>query len=342
MNPILLRYVGLALVASIFGVGGGYLAVNKNASPVPPSGTVVAVPAQPFPGQGIPAIPATPARPQKGKPDIKASTISYIQGEAGKNQVVNPMLVEYGGYTRNDIFGTDFSPKNNTIYWDGAVLVRDIDALEASDGTQQMYLPVPANTELGSFHTVYIKSPYGTSNTIKVQAVEHHETPWFLGIRPYSGPVGTKAEARIWESMQWSFWPDAPSKPLSAKIYLGFMIPANQIKSGAEGFVHVFVPSELERSSTDPSHYAFTMPSEVVYCPPWAWDSSMCTMAPANTMVPLKGTNNPITGSMGGDIFFVYEYKYRGVVKGLGNSGAIDTWTTPESPPWSFNFTITP
>ena len=53
MNPILLRYVGFALVASIFGVGGGYLAVNKGKQSPPSvtqSGTIPAIPAQPFPG----------------------------------------------------------------------------------------------------------------------------------------------------------------------------------------------------------------------------------------------------------------------------------------------------
>lgn len=55
MNPILLRYVGFALAAVIAGAGGGYLAVN--------TGTIPAIPAQPIPGQGIPAEPAIPATP---------------------------------------------------------------------------------------------------------------------------------------------------------------------------------------------------------------------------------------------------------------------------------------
>jgi len=66
MNPILLRYMGFLLVAVIAGAGGGYLAVNnKIVSPpsVTRSGTTPAVPAQPFPGLGIRAIPAKPATP---------------------------------------------------------------------------------------------------------------------------------------------------------------------------------------------------------------------------------------------------------------------------------------
>src|SRR3989344_3383055 len=98
MNPILLRYVGFALVAAIAGGGGGYLAEN-NGKQSPPqvvqSGTI---PAQPFPGQGFPAIPAIPAKPQKGKPESKTPTISFVQqydidADAGwlpKNQVISP------------------------------------------------------------------------------------------------------------------------------------------------------------------------------------------------------------------------------------------------------------
>jgi len=53
MKQKLLRYMGFALTAVIFGAGGGYLAVNQ-------SGTIPAIPAKPIPGQGIPAEPATP------------------------------------------------------------------------------------------------------------------------------------------------------------------------------------------------------------------------------------------------------------------------------------------
>ncbi|MEK7198192.1 MAG: hypothetical protein AAB648_01875, partial [Patescibacteria group bacterium] len=63
MNPFLLRYVGFTLAAVIAGAGGGYLAVN-NGKQSPPqivqSGTI---PAQPFPGQRVRAIPAVPAIP---------------------------------------------------------------------------------------------------------------------------------------------------------------------------------------------------------------------------------------------------------------------------------------
>lgn len=78
MNPILLRYAGFALIATIFGAGGGYLAVNKTISPpaITRSGATPATPAQPFPGQGIPAIPAIPAIPPLAKSTATCPRVS--------------------------------------------------------------------------------------------------------------------------------------------------------------------------------------------------------------------------------------------------------------------------
>lgn len=352
MNPILLRYAGFALVAAIFGVGGGYLAV-KNERPTPPSGTTVAIPAQPFPGQGIRAVPAIPAIPQNSKPDIGKTNILFIGSEAGKNQVVNPKLVTglptsgylsevlysmyTGGPIKNVIVGMNFSPQHNNVFWDGKMLVQDVPAFLNSDGNQNIYLPVPESTELGSYHTVYVKGPYGTSNEVRVQAVEHLDTPWYFGFTPASGPVGTKGTAKIFESMDFPVWLlPRPDAPLSTKIYLVVTVPASEVKSGATGFAYLVFPSELQRSSTEPTHYSFTVPKEAVYCPSWGWDASECSLAPANTMVPLK-TGYPYWVP---NTFFVFEYKYRGIVKGFGNGGDLPPFTDPAT--WYGTFTITP
>lgn len=64
MTQIFLRYIILVLIAAAAGMGGGYLAANnKIASLVSSSGTITATPAQPSPGQGVPAVPAVPAVP---------------------------------------------------------------------------------------------------------------------------------------------------------------------------------------------------------------------------------------------------------------------------------------
>lgn len=78
MNPIVLRSIGFLLAAVVAGAGGGYLAVNKKASPpqVTQSGTV---PAQPFPSQGIPAIPAIP-----GKPNAEENRITVLTPSGGE------------------------------------------------------------------------------------------------------------------------------------------------------------------------------------------------------------------------------------------------------------------
>ena len=334
MNPIFLRYAGIALIAAVFGVGGGYLAKN-DIRPTPSSGTTVAIPAQPFPGQGIRAIPAVPAQPQKGKPDIGITSISYIQGEADKNQVVDPMLTWWG--TTNKIIGSNFSDKN-TIYWDGKILVRDMPSTKNSDGTEEIYLPIPTDTILGSFHDVYVKSPpYGTSNTVQVQAVEHLDVPTYIGVNPISGPIGTKGKAMIWDGLEYGFNPSATDLPLSAKIYFGLTVPASTIKSGAEGFANVFIPTPLERSTSNPTIYSFTVPSQAIYCPSWAWDAKECTLAPANTMVP-------ITGGLARMIFFIYDFQYRGTVKGFGNSwDGLSVWPEADRDVhWFGSFTVTP
>lgn len=81
MNSIVLRYLSFVLVALLAGAGGGMLVANKRPAN-PPSGTTVAIPAQPFPGQGIhaiPAVPATPRLPKKGNGGVRL--LSPVNGE---------------------------------------------------------------------------------------------------------------------------------------------------------------------------------------------------------------------------------------------------------------------
>lgn len=141
MNPFLLRYVILALVASIAGAGGGYVAVkNSDLLKLPPSGTTIAIPAQPFPGEKSPAIRAVPAFPTKkspGKNQIKVVTPNggekFIQGKekitikwAGGTEKVMLALIS----TENEKYGVDFInlfdrviaedlPPEGILEWDG-------------------------------------------------------------------------------------------------------------------------------------------------------------------------------------------------------------------------------
>ncbi len=199
MNPLLLRYVGFALVASIFGIGGGYLAVNnKTDQPALSSGTTVAVPAQPFPGQGIPAIPAVPATPWKGKREFKAPVISYIQ--QGDEHGMRPQNTLIGAGTLYDdsavglsfpridgcvmwndvclawgtaLIGTNFLAKNNSVYWDDVLITKNaVSSAYSNDLQEIIVILVPPSAKLGSSHKVYVKNAYGTSNAIQVQIVE--------------------------------------------------------------------------------------------------------------------------------------------------------------------------
>ena len=111
MNPILLRYVAVAIIAAIFGVGGGYLAVNnKNERPTPQSGTTVAIPAQPFPGQSIPAIPAIPAEMKKPKTENSifihspAGSVGWVRGQA-----FAPMHIEWSWNLKGNVQDFDIN-----------------------------------------------------------------------------------------------------------------------------------------------------------------------------------------------------------------------------------------
>ena len=361
MSPILLRYIGLALIAVIFGGGGGYLAVNNKHTTLTetPSGTTVAIPAQPFPGQGIRAIPAVPAQPDKGKPDVGNPLISYIQGEADKNQVVNPMQIlsavtpflDGRPYLGEQIVGKNFSETKNAIYWDGRVLVRDIPAIRNSDGTQEIHLPVPTDAEMGSYHSVYVMSaPGGKTNAVQVQVVEHFDIPALVGITPQSGWIGTNGKAKIWNSWEFSSSGLFESEPLSKQLYLGFSIPADRIKSGAEGYTNIFIPAPLSlmQNQSWPNDYSFTVPSELVYCPLWGWDAKDCTLASPNTMIPIEKLKGiAVTNSF----YLIYNYKYRSPVKGMAYYqelpyvpwyGQNGPWTDPNGTLWFSAMKITP
>jgi len=104
MNPILLRYAGFALVAVIAGGGGGYLAVN-NGKQSPPqvvqSGTI---PGQPFPGQGVPAIPAIPGT--HGTSENKITVLAPNGSETlftHKSSVYGGDLITWSGNTKRGV-----------------------------------------------------------------------------------------------------------------------------------------------------------------------------------------------------------------------------------------------
>ena len=142
MNPIILRYAGFALAAVIAGAGGGYLAVNNDKQPpqVVQSGTIPAIPAQPFPGEKSPAVRAVPAIPAKkaaGQSKIQVVMPNggerFVQGRdkitikwfGGTEKVMLALMT-----TENEKYGVDFInlfdrviaedlPPEGTLEWDG-------------------------------------------------------------------------------------------------------------------------------------------------------------------------------------------------------------------------------
>ena len=324
MNLILLRYVGIALFAAIFGIGGGYLAVNnKSEQSASQSGTVSAIPAQPFPGQGIPTLPAIPAQPIQERPDIKAPTISdFWGGGIMWGNTVTPKLnmVVNGG--EGVIEGTNFHPRNNSIYWDGVLIAKDVVPLgkTGKPSNNGLIMHTLTNMTLGSLHDLYVKTPYGTSNTIRVRVVENARTDfWLWGVRPEKAPIGTKVEVALSDVL-------TVDQPLSSEMYAMFIIPASAVKSGEAGGAFVFVP--IEKNQSYPS-YSFT-PKEGVYCPSVMWPAEYCTLAPPDTKVTI-----PVGGPYTPDIFLHLEFKYLGNVTARA-IGGVNIFTG-----WYPTFTVT-
>ena len=309
MNPILLRYVGFLLAAVIAGVGGGYLAVNKKASPpsVAQSGTVTAIPAQPFPGQGIPTVPATPAIPlvrgtePKSAPVLTSVDPTFTPNEP-KGNLVNagqPAVIH----------GINFTSKNNTIFWDGEALVSSLHAYiyDPTFDANVIGFTAPADAKPGSIHAVAVKTPFGMSNTINVKVVEYFlydGRPRFCGVSPYTGKIGTTIRVCV-------TLPQGPYQYDTEKLYMDFSLPANMVKEGATGWASAASPVTLKKMDGEDNIYSFVVPDEAVFCPSFipAFAGRDCFLGPNGTApndIKVKLT----AGSYPVRVWYIYQYPY--------------------------------
>lgn len=336
MNPFLLRYVGFALAAVIAGAGGGYLAVNKTASPsaVTRSGVVPAIPAQPFPGQGIPAVPATPAIPlirgteAKSAPVLTSVDPSFTPHEP-KGNLVNagqPAVIH----------GSNFVSKHNAIFWDGKELVNDRDAYiydpTYDDGVIGFTAPVEAKP--GSIHAVAVKTQHGMSNTINVKVVEYflyEGRPRFCGVSPYTG-------AAIGTTIRVCFTPPVgPYQYTIEKIYIDFSLPANMVKEGATGYASAASPVTLKKIDNE---YSFVVPEEAVFCPSFIphFANRDCSIRNSTGGYTTMGeTKVKLTaGSYPVRLWYMYQYPYSTYTSLMSES-----WFQFPYGNWNNVFTIT-
>ena len=229
MNPILLRYVGFALAAVIAGAGGGYLVVNKKATspPVTQSGTV---PAQPFPGEGIPATPAVPANhpmPPRGDAPALSSILgltkcSYFQATPKDAYCLAPNDYGDGPDTRTNItlFGYNFTKANNAIKWGGAVIGR----LLSTDNGTKVSLTTPSDQQICSLHDVSVTTIYGTSNNLQVKIIDPFTgflPLWLLSIKDTGGGY-LKDSGSVGEEIDLSVMIQEDPKYYSLDIYAQF------------------------------------------------------------------------------------------------------------------------
>lgn len=214
MNPILLRYGAFLLAAVIAGAGGGYLAVNnKKASPpaVTQSGTIPAIPAQPFPGQGVPAIPAIPAvpvdhptPPRADAPVLESLSLSKCSAYRATPADAYCLVPIYGYGDRDSLYtktgvtatGYNFTRFNNALLWDKVV----IDRLVSEDNGTKLSFITPDSQQACSLHDVAVKTAFGTSNNLQVKLIDpytHFLPLWFLGTDKKSSSVGTEVDFRL-------------------------------------------------------------------------------------------------------------------------------------------------
>lgn len=337
MNPILLRYAGVALIAAIFGAGGGYLAVDKKASspPVVQSGAIPAIPAQPFPGQGMPAVPAQPAIPlvrgtqPKSAPVLTKVDPSYQPYEP-KGNLVNagqPAVIH----------GSNFVSKHNTIFWDGKELVNDREAYiydpTFDDGV--IGFTAPSDAKPGSIHAVAVKTQHGMSNTINVKVVEYFQMelgalPSFCGVSPYTGAIGAKVRVCATQ-------PASPYQYTTEKLYMDFIVPASLVKAGATGNIRVAAPVALKKIEGEANVYSFVIPEEAVFCPSFIpfWGDRPddgCPLAPRDTKVKLTAGSYPVY------LWYIYQYPYS-----MWTGMSHQSWYLGDQPygNWHRIFTIT-
>ncbi|HEY4509478.1 MAG TPA: hypothetical protein VJC15_00625 [Candidatus Paceibacterota bacterium] len=334
MNPMLLRLAGVLLAAAIAGAGGGYLAANnKTDRPAPSSGTTVAIPAQPFPGQGIPATPATPAIPlvrgtePNSAPVLTSVDPSFVPYKPKGN------LVNAGQFAV--INGSNFVSKHNTIFWDGKELINDRDAYlyESAEG---IGFTAPADAKPGSIHAVAVKTQHGMSNTINVQVVEYFQMelgalPSFCGVSPYTGAVGAKVRVCATQ-------PSSPYQYTTEKLYMDFIVPASLVKADETGGIRVAAPVALQKIEGEANVYSFVIPEEAVYCPSFIpfWGDRPdggCPLAPRDTKVKLTAGSYPVY------LWYIYQYPYS-----MWTSMSHQSWYMGSEPygSWHRIFTITP
>lgn len=233
MNPILLRYVGFMLAAAIAGAGGGYLAVSKKVFPpsVTQSGTIPAIPAQPFPGEGIPAIQAIPAIPNNHPipPRGDAPTLSSLPFTKCSSFQATPkdayclVPTDFGDgpntQTNVTLAGYNFTKANNAVKWDGAVIGR---LFSTDDGTKISFL-TPSGQQACSLHDVSVTTVYGTSNNLQVKIIDPFTgflPLWFLSIKNTGGYLTSSAS--VGEEIDLSISIPEDPKYYSLDIYAQF------------------------------------------------------------------------------------------------------------------------
>ncbi|MEK7579702.1 MAG: hypothetical protein AAB469_00735 [Patescibacteria group bacterium] len=303
MNPILLRYAGMALIAAIFGVGGGYLAVNNKKASSP--GTESTIQAYPFPGQGGRAIPAVPPilnipQPLTNEPvpprgdtpvlsSLSTAKCSYFRTTPEDAYCVQPHhWLPLNTRVGMNAYGNNFAWANNAIQWDGNTIAR----LFSDDSGAKLYFTTPSDQELCSLHDLSVATINGISNSLKVKIIDPNiGYLWVIPDRDpvtgeiyISGPVGSEIDLRVADTGG-----DVTEKFYSLDLYAQFSTnqypPDNSYMSG-EAMTPLTVITPPTSENGYEGVYRLKIPSEINRCPTALYPH--CGGKLADKMVPLK------------------------------------------------------
>lgn len=282
MSPILLRYVGFVLAAIIAGAGGGYLVVNNSKQSPPPitqSGIIPAIPAQPFPGQGIPAVPATPAvstnhpMPPRGDAPVLENILGLSKCKSYQATPEDAYCLAPTDHNQNGLVSTqfflgatgyNFTRNNNTVMWDRTAIGR---VQSINNGTELSFVS-PSDQAACSLHDVSVKTTFGTSNKLQVKVVDpmtdQGSVAWFLGgPNKTSGSVGTEIDLPITILQYSKEYPLA----LYAQFSRNYPAPAMSAWGGESTapLVRISPPSNLVLQEN--VLYRLKIPQEINLCP---------------------------------------------------------------------------
>lgn len=206
-----------------------------------------AIPAEPAPRERTPAVPAVPRTPQA---PILYSTVGDWAGH---------------GLT---IYGKNFHPTNNVVYWDGevvelpAAIKREYSM--SSEGGTQVLSKIPDDAAICSVGRVMVKTPYGASNVVTQKVFERFLGEVAMRYNPRSGSIGqTMAVEGYYQEIN----------PTGHNLEAQLLFNQRGSDPRVFGFARLTATTDFQPGTAEPVRFSLTIPTTVERCPYPFFDS---------------------------------------------------------------------